>query len=66
MLTGVNARTARAIGADLGVEVHAYLLPEDKPRMVEERRTKSGIVAKVSDGINDAPTKASTTRTGLS
>lgn len=58
MLTGDNARTGRAIGADLGVEVHADLLPEDKLRIVEERRARGEIVAKVGDGINDAPALA--------
>lgn len=58
MLTGDNARTGRAIGADLGVEVYADLLPEHKLRIVEERRAKGEIVAKVGDGINDAPALA--------
>lgn len=58
MLTGDNARTGRAIGADLGLEVHADMLPEQKLRIVEERRSRGEIVAKVGDGINDAPALA--------
>ncbi len=58
MLTGDNARTGRAIGATLGMEVYADLLPEHKLRIVEERRAKGEVVAKVGDGINDAPALA--------
>jgi Zn2+/Cd2+-exporting ATPase len=58
MLTGDNARTGRAIGAALGMEVYADLLPEHKLKIVEERRAKGEIVAKVGDGINDAPALA--------
>ncbi len=58
MLTGDNARTAKAIGAQLGIEVRAELLPEDKLRIVEEYQAKGSIVAKVGDGINDAPALA--------
>lgn len=58
MLTGDNARTGRAIGASLGIEVHADLLPEDKLKFVQGRRAKGEIVAKVGDGINDAPALA--------
>lgn len=58
MLTGDNARTGRAIGASLGMEVYADLLPEHKLKIIEDRRTKGEIVAKVGDGINDAPALA--------
>jgi Cd2+/Zn2+-exporting ATPase len=58
MLTGDNARTANAIGKELGIEVRAELMPEDKQRIVGELQ-KSGLkVAKVGDGINDAPALA--------
>lgn len=55
MLTGDNARTAKAVGASLGIEVRADLLPEDKQRIIGELQAEGLIVAKVGDGINDAP-----------
>lgn len=58
MLTGDNRRTAEAIGRDLGIEVRAELLPEDKQRIVGELRKEELIVAKIGDGINDAPALA--------
>lgn len=58
MLTGDNERTARAIGADLGIEVRAGLMPADKQRIVGEMQRDGLKVAKVGDGINDAPALA--------
>ncbi len=55
MLTGDNERTARAVGAQAGVdEVIAGVLPGGKEQVVRELQ-KSGKVAMVGDGINDAP-----------
>ena len=55
MLTGDNEKTARAVGRLAGVdEVIAGVLPEGKAKAVEELK-KSGKVAMVGDGINDAP-----------
>ena len=55
MLTGDNERTARAIGELAGVDdVVAGVLPEGKEEVIR-RLQKSGKVAMVGDGINDAP-----------
>jgi Cd2+/Zn2+-exporting ATPase len=58
MLTGDNARTAAAIGRQLGLDVRAELLPQDKLRIVGELKALGLKVAKVGDGINDAPALA--------
>jgi Cd2+/Zn2+-exporting ATPase len=59
MLTGDNRRTAEAIGASLGMdEIRSELLPEDKQRIVTEFKGAGRRVAKVGDGINDAPALA--------
>lgn len=58
MLTGDNKRTAAAIAAQLGLEPRAELLPEDKQRIIGELKASGKIVAKVGDGINDAPALA--------
>ncbi len=58
MLTGDNRRTAEAIGGELGIEVRAELMPEDKQRIVGELQREGLVVGKVGDGINDAPALA--------
>ena len=58
MLTGDNARTAKAVGAELGIEVRAELMPQDKQRIVGELHREGFVVGKIGDGINDAPALA--------
>ncbi|OLS51265.1 heavy metal translocating P-type ATPase [Rhodovulum sulfidophilum] len=56
MLTGDRRAVAERIGAELGIapaEIHAELRPEDKLRIVAGL-TRSGRVAFVGDGVNDA------------
>ncbi|MEQ2548069.1 heavy metal translocating P-type ATPase [Dorea ammoniilytica] len=55
MLTGDNERTARAIGAEAGVdEVIAGVLPDGKESVIRKLK-EQGKTAMVGDGINDAP-----------
>lgn len=59
MLTGDNEKTAKAIGAQAGVdEVIAGVLPDGKASVVESFKTR-GRVIMVGDGINDAPALSS-------
>jgi len=55
MLTGDNAKTAKAIGDQAGVNrVIAGVLPDGKESVIRDLQ-KQGRVAMVGDGINDAP-----------
>ena len=58
MLTGDNRTTAKAVAGGLGIEARAELLPQDKQRIVRELQSEGFKVAKVGDGINDAPALA--------
>lgn len=60
MLTGDNRANAEAVGKILGMKVLAELLPEDKLAYIKDRAGDGGI-AKVGDGINDAPALAAAT-----
>lgn len=58
MISGDNARTARAIGAQLGIDdVVAEVMPEGKVAALKALAVH-GPVAFVGDGINDAPALA--------
>lgn len=60
MVTGDDARTARAVAAELGIdEVEAEVLPEGKVEAIERLRQGGRRVVFVGDGINDAPALAS-------
>lgn len=55
MLTGDNARTAKAIGDEVGVDaVISDVLPNGKEAIIRKLK-EYGKVAMVGDGINDAP-----------
>ncbi len=59
LLTGDNARAARAVGDELGVDdVIAEVLPGDKADVVRDLQSKGQRVAMVGDGVNDAPALA--------
>ncbi len=56
MLTGDNETTAKAIGAQVGVdEIIAGVKPEGKENAINKLKNRYGFVAMVGDGINDAP-----------
>lgn len=58
LLTGDNRGSARVVAEALGIsDVHAEVLPADKAATIVELK-KTGVVAMVGDGINDAPALA--------
>ena len=60
MLTGDNSTVARNVANKLGIdEFRAELLPEDKLKAIEEIKKSCAKLAMVGDGVNDAPSLAS-------
>lgn len=56
MLTGDSEQHSLAVAQELGMqEMHADLLPDTKPTVMNSVRAERGSVLFIGDGINDAP-----------
>lgn len=59
MLTGDNERSARVVGARVGIkDVYSGVLPSQKAEVVERLKGEKYVVGMVGDGLNDAPALA--------
>ncbi|WBB58100.1 potassium-transporting ATPase subunit KdpB [Streptomyces sp. WMMC500] len=59
MITGDNAKTAKAIAAEAGVDDYlAEATPEDKMALIKREQAGGKLVAMTGDGTNDAPALA--------
>jgi len=58
VLTGDHDRRAARLAAELGIDAHSNLLPQDKPTALQDIRRTVGPVAMVGDGVNDSPALA--------
>jgi Cd2+/Zn2+-exporting ATPase len=58
ILTGDTKISGEVIGRELGVDVYADVLPDEKAAYVQNLKRMENRVAMVGDGINDAPALA--------
>lgn len=59
MATGDNAKVARAVADELGLDgYYAEVLPHQKVEIVKDLQNKNEFVAMTGDGVNDAPALA--------
>ena len=56
LLTGDNARTARFVAHQIGIDtVQAEVFPHEKQQFIRSLQQRGEVVVMVGDGINDAP-----------
>ncbi len=55
MVTGDRWSVARRVAREMGTDVRAEVLPQDKLELVDALKAKGHVVCVVGDGVNDAP-----------